>query len=194
MIIGLTGPYCAGKNHAAAFLEARGLPVLDVDKLGHRVLDIEKDAVAARFGSPVLDENGRVNRRLLGEKVFGNSEELAALEDIVHPGVNRLTAEWIEAQQGRPCVLNAALIHRSSSFVDLSALIIVKSPLFIRLLRAKRRDKLSWRELFRRFASQRSFNAQYLTKFADTYTVNNIRKDLKKQIDKILSRLGIEDC
>ncbi|GHV70758.1 dephospho-CoA kinase [Spirochaetia bacterium] len=193
MIIGLAGSYCAGKNYAAAFLEARGLPVLDVDKLGHQVLDLEKDAVAARFGPSVLDGKGRVNRRLLGEKVFGKNEELKALEDIVHPGTNRLTAQWIEAQQGRPCVLNAALIHKSSAFVNLSTLIIVKAPLCIRLLRAKHRDKLPWKEIFRRFASQKSFNAQYLTKFADIYTVNNIGKNLEKQIDKILSQLGIGD-
>jgi dephospho-CoA kinase len=40
MIIGLTGKYCAGKNYIAVLLEARGLPVLDVDKLGYQTLEI----------------------------------------------------------------------------------------------------------------------------------------------------------
>jgi dephospho-CoA kinase len=37
-LIGLTGTYCAGKNHVASLLEQRRLPVLDLDKLGHEVI------------------------------------------------------------------------------------------------------------------------------------------------------------
>jgi dephospho-CoA kinase len=201
LIIGLTGPYCAGKNHIAALLERRGLPVLDVDKLGHQVIEIEKDAILARFGGAVLGENGSIDRKRLGNRVFGKPEELAALEGIIHPGVNRLTAEWINARQEKPCVINAALIHRSSVFERLDFIILVKAPVFIRLLRAKRRDRLSWGTLFKRFKSQKEFNSQYLKEKADIYTVNNgaclvfcpclSRRALEKRIDAILSRGGI---
>jgi dephospho-CoA kinase len=201
-VIGLTGPYCAGKNYVAGFLAARGLPVLDLDRLGHRVLEEEKDALEARFGPGVLDREGGVNRRLLGERVFGNPGELAALEGIVHPAVNRRTGEWIAAQGGRPCVINAALLHRSSAFAGLTGIILVRAPLLTRLLRARKRDKLPWGELFRRFHSQKNFLAQYLREKADIYIVPNrgcagfcsrfFRRNLENRINRILSQMGID--
>jgi dephospho-CoA kinase len=112
MLIGLTGIYCAGKNHVAALLEKRGLAVVDVDKLGHIAIENQKEAIILRFGEDVLSGEGTVNRRLLGATVFGKEEEMVALQGIVHPEANRLTQEWITAQNGKPCVINAAGIHK----------------------------------------------------------------------------------
>jgi len=172
MLIGLTGAYCAGKNHVAALLEARGLPVLDVDKLGYQVLETEKEAIFAQFGPDLQKADGTPDRRLLGQRVFGNPEKLAALEAIVHPPANRLTDEWAAAQNG-PCVINAALLHRSSVFNRLDRIIIVTAPFLTRLLRAKRRDKLSFQAILKRFGSQKDFNSQYLSLNAEIYRVEN---------------------
>jgi dephospho-CoA kinase len=195
-IIGLTGMYCAGKNHVGRLLEARGLPVLDVDKLGHRVIETDRDAIVGRFGTAILGTDGKIDRRLLGKRVFGNSEELAALEGIVHPAVNRLTDEWIAVQQEggkRCCVINAALLHRSSAFARLDGIILVTAPVLTRLLRARRRDKLPWRELIRRFRSQKEFIAQYLREKADIYRVDNkgYFDFPEDRINQILSRIGM---
>ncbi|GHT69530.1 dephospho-CoA kinase [Spirochaetia bacterium] len=197
-IIGLTGTYCAGKNHVAKLLEERGFPVLDVDKLGHGALETEKEAIRSRFGEAVLGADGAVDRRLLGAKVFGKNEELAALEAIVHPAANRMTMEWIEARGGKPCVINAALLHRSAVFPHLDAIIIVKAPVLTRLLRARKRDHLSWIALIKRFGSQKNFISQYFDKTlkynADIYTVENrgfSQRRLKTRIDRILSSEGM---
>jgi len=192
MIIGLTGMYCSGKNHVAALLEKRGLPVLDVDKLGHVAIENKKAAIFARFGDGVKNQDGTVNRHLLGEWVFGKEDELAALEAIVHPEANRLTLEWIADQNGT-CVINAALLHKSAIFNQLGRIILVSAPFPVRLIRAKRRDKLPWAVLLRRFSSQKQFPAQYLAKNADIYKVKNPgtnRIGLERQIDTILSKLG----
>ncbi|GHV38638.1 hypothetical protein AGMMS49546_09390 [Spirochaetia bacterium] len=197
-IIGLTGAYCAGKNHVAKLLEARGFPVLDVDKLGHRAIETEKEAILARFGESVLGADGAVDRRLLGAKVFGRGEELAALEAIVHPAANRMTLEWIEARGERPCVINAALLHRSAALPYLDAIIIVKAPALTRLLRARKRDQLPWIALIKRFGSQRNFTSQYFDKTldynADIHIVENrgySQVRLENRIDRILSGQGM---
>jgi dephospho-CoA kinase len=199
VLIGLTGTYCAGKNYTARLLEERGLPVLDVDTLGHEVLEAEKAAVTARFGPDILDAEGAVDRRLLGNRVFGKPEELSALEDIVHPAANRLTEAWIARQNG-PCVINAALLHRSGVFDRLDFIILVRAPFLTRLLRARRRDRLPLGGLIRRFKSQKEFISQYLTRKADIYTVDNpgycgfcsslYRRKLENRLDAILSRKG----
>jgi len=199
MIIGLTGSYCAGKNYAASILEARGLPVLDVDKLGYKALDMEKKAILAQFGSDLQKNDGTLDRRLLGQRVFKDPIKLAALEAIVHPIANRLTDEWILAQRGH-CVINAALLHRSSVFNKLDKIILIKAPFFTRLLRARRRDKLPWKEIIKRFASQKDFNTSYLSVnakplSAEIYIVENPESSkpgnlrLERQIDRILERI-----
>jgi len=195
LLIGLTGTYCAGKNRVAALLEAMGVPVLDVDKLGHVCLENRKREILARFGSDLANPDGSVNRKALGERVFGRKEELSALEGIVHPEANRMTEEWIAAQCGKTCAVNAALLHRSSVFARLDRVILVRAPLLTRLLRAKRRDGLPWRDLLRRFASQKQFNSQYLSSGADIYIVENpgvgrpeslVRK-LEKRLGEIMA-------
>jgi len=195
MLIGLTGMYCAGKNYVAALLERRGLTVLDVDKLGYIAIENKKAAIFERFGDDVKNQDGSVNRRLLGERVFGSASELAALEAIVHPEANRLSLEWIAAQDGKPCVINAALLHRSAVFGQLDGIILVSAPRLVRLIRARRRDKLPWGVLLRRFASQKQFAAQYLAGNADIYKVENSgtnRARLERRLDAVLSGMGLE--
>ncbi|GHV27092.1 dephospho-CoA kinase [Spirochaetia bacterium] len=197
LIIGLTGTYCAGKNYVGRLLSVRGLPVLDVDKLGHRAIETEREAILERFGGDILGADGAIDRRLLGAKVFGNPEELAALEGIVHPAANAMTTEWIAEQEGRPCVINAALLHRSSVFEVLSCIILVQAPFLTRLLRAKKRDGLPLMQLLRRFWSQREFTPQYSAKIADIYVIENPGyldpgpSVLENRINEILSRVGM---
>ncbi|MDR2095975.1 MAG: dephospho-CoA kinase [Treponema sp.] len=199
-LIGLTGMYCAGKNYIAGMLEKRGLPVLDVDKLGHEALKTEKDAIVKRFGTSILREDGTIDRRLLGALVFGKPAELSALEGIVHPAANRMTEEWI-ARHGGTCVINAALLHRSVVFKKLDYILVVKAPLITRLFRARKRDGLPWRVLSTRFKSQKEFNAQYLKEKADIYNIFNIgcgfaagicRKNLENRLDSILVKTETE--
>ena len=207
-IIGLTGTYCAGKNHIAAILEQRGLTVIDIDLLGHRALETEKNTVCARFGEDIKNSDGMIDRRLLGQKVFGNPAELAALEAIIHPVVDILTEKWLSAHcDCGNCVINAALLHKSSVFKRLDFIILVSAPFFTRLRRARHRDRLSGVNLLARFARQRGFYPQYLSGKADIYRVGNpgfaiepgilspaqrrLNAKLESRIDEILKKEGI---
>ena len=190
-VIGLTGKYCSGKNYIAGILEKKAYPVLDVDALGHKVIEMEKEAIAGLFGEDIIGKDGSIDRKALGAKVFGNSEKLAALEGIVHPGANRETVSWIEKQE-KACFINAALLHRSSVFDFLDAIIIVKANFLSRLFRARKRDKLPWNAIFKRIKTQKNFNTQYFSRKTDILIVKNSAfTKAEKRIDGILSHLGI---
>jgi dephospho-CoA kinase len=204
MIIGLTGLYCAGKNHVSLLLEKRGIPVLDADKIGHEIIRLETEKIKSRFGKEILNADGSLDRRLLGKRIFGRPEELAALEAIIHPGVNRRVEEWLKekeslAGQSGLCVINAALLHKASVCGRLKAVIMVKCPLPVRFFRAIRRDRLPLKELFNRILSQREFpccsakdrRAQLFFGSADIYTIRNSgligsQKALESRINAIL--------
>jgi dephospho-CoA kinase len=118
----------------------------------------------------------------------------------VHPAVNRMTDEWIAEQGARTCIINAAVLHKSSAFAGLTGIILVQAPVLTRLLRALRRDKLPLGQLLRRFKTQQEFALHYLTKNADICMINNRgffricvsqRRCIENRIDEILSKMGI---
>jgi len=206
MIIGLTGRYCAGKNHIGLLLEKRGLPVLDADKLGHEVIRREAEKIILRFGKEILAPQGVIDRKKLGKLVFGCPEKLAALEAIIHPAVNALTEEWIgtrEKTRNGLCVINAALLHKSSVYNRLGAVIVVCAPFIVRVFRAVKRDKLPLGAALKRILSQKGFprykarpkQAQLFFCPADIYSIHNSGfpgslLGLEKRIDAILEGLS----
>src|SRR5690242_8825742 len=89
-IIGLTGGIGMGKSTAAmAFRRAR-IPVFDADAAVHRLQQPRGRAVgpiAAVFPGTVRD--GVIDRALLRNAVFGDTQALARLEAIIHPLVRK---------------------------------------------------------------------------------------------------------
>lgn len=92
---GLTGGIASGKSTVAQLLVERGIPVVDADEIARAVVEPGTkglEAVVQNFGPEVVGADGRLNRRKLGEVVFGNAEKLALLESLLHPMVQSETA------------------------------------------------------------------------------------------------------
>jgi dephospho-CoA kinase len=91
-IVGLAGQSGTGKSSIAAYLTTRGGAHIDTDLIGHEVLEKDEQArrlIREQFGDDVFDDDGHVDRRRLGRKVFGNDVMRSALNDIVHPAIRR---------------------------------------------------------------------------------------------------------
>ena len=94
-VLGLTGGIASGKSTAAAQLKELGVVVLDADRYGHRAYDPDSPgfhAVVNEFGHDIVGEDGEIDRRILGGKVFGDPEKMERLTDIVWPEIRRLAA------------------------------------------------------------------------------------------------------
>ncbi|XP_027603726.1 bifunctional coenzyme A synthase [Pipra filicauda] len=115
-VIGLTGGTGSGKTSIAKLLGHLGAFVIDADKLGHAVYvpgGPAYEQVVAAFGAEILNEDGTINRKVLGAKVFGNQERLKSLTDIVWPEIARMVREQIreaDSQGKAVCVLDAAVL------------------------------------------------------------------------------------
>ncbi|XP_009954845.1 PREDICTED: bifunctional coenzyme A synthase, partial [Leptosomus discolor] len=115
-VIGLTGGTGSGKTSIAKLLGHLGAFLIDADKLGHAVYvpgGPAYERVVAAFGAEILNEDGTINRKVLGAKVFGNQERLKSLTDIVWPEMARMVKEQIgeaDAQGKAVCVLDAAVL------------------------------------------------------------------------------------
>ena len=80
--VGLTGGLASGKSSVAGVLAGWGVPVFDADRAVHRLYGPGEGgalAVAALFGSGVLDPDGRVDRVALARTVLEDEEALDRL-------------------------------------------------------------------------------------------------------------------
>ena len=96
-VIGLTGGIGSGKSAVARLLAELGAIIIDADKIGHEALKRDTEVwheVVAAFGQQILTPAGNINRRKLGEIVFGNPASLLKLNQIMHPRMyERVTAQ-----------------------------------------------------------------------------------------------------
>ena len=110
--VGLTGCIGSGKSTVAGALAERGAVLLDADAI---VAGLQQpgrptlEAMVARFGPSILQPDGHLDRKAVASIVFGDREELAALNAIVHPAVRAEMAERRQALAGSDAVVVAEI-------------------------------------------------------------------------------------
>ncbi|MBU2009466.1 MAG: dephospho-CoA kinase [Chloroflexi bacterium] len=116
IIIGLTGGFGSGKSTVAGMLRELGARVIDADKVAHQLYQPGTpafDEVVRAFGREIVGENGEIDRRKLGQKVFGNPQALRRLNAILHPRISDRVIEILEVWRGegvKVAVVEAALL------------------------------------------------------------------------------------
>jgi len=152
-IVGLTGGYCSGKNEAAITFASEGFALIDVDALGHKALAACAGKLADIFGAAILQADGTVNRRALGDIVFSNREKLQLHESIVHPVMLSFLDEEIAAHE-RVCI-HAALLYRFPQTKLCDLIVEMRAPLALRIRRGMARDGLGVVDILKRISKQR---------------------------------------
>lgn len=110
-VIGLTGNIATGKSVVRRMLEHLGAYTIDADALTHR--SYAKGApgyqlVIDKFGKWLLNREGEIDRKKLGNLVFGDVEAMRQLEEIVHPLVRQAT-EMLTKRATQPVVVIEAI-------------------------------------------------------------------------------------
>ncbi|MFC1963855.1 dephospho-CoA kinase [Chloroflexota bacterium] len=158
-IIGVTGGIGTGKSTLARFLASLGARVIDVDKIGHRVLRSDrgvKEQLVATFGRQILHQ-GEIDRSRLAKVVFADPEARKHLNAIIHPAMSEIAKNRVEKYQrdgAAVVVLDAPLLLEAGwdKFVD-EVWVTVAPPETV-LRRAGKRSGLSTGEIKARIRSQ----------------------------------------
>ncbi|HEX3953348.1 MAG TPA: dephospho-CoA kinase [Stellaceae bacterium] len=120
IILGLTGSIGMGKSTASATLRRLGLPLYDADAEVHLLLAPGGAAVRrveAMFPG-VCNEAGGIDRRRLGQRVFGDAAALHRLEAILHPMIRvaeRRVVTRARARHAPIVVLDIPLLFETGS-------------------------------------------------------------------------------
>ncbi|GAB4375027.1 MAG: dephospho-CoA kinase [Spirochaetales bacterium] len=192
-VVGLTGLYCAGKNEAARIFQEFGFRAIDVDAIGHSVLEERTQEVLRVFGPHILSPDGRIDRKKLGRIVFRNRRERLKLEQILHPAMVERIKQILEQEEG-PFVIHAALLHRMGLDTLCNRIVIVKAPILERINRCMDRDGLDVFSTLCRILAQRKLIPQSSLHRADTVVVENrgTRGELRTRILEIIRRWTVE--
>lgn len=193
-VLGLTGGIGCGKSTVAALLEARGVPVVDADRLGREVVAPGSDGlreIVASFGAEVLLPDGALDRKGLAARVFVSPDALARLNAITHPRIATLASSRLRAlaDAGHPlAALEAALLLEAGWDRIADEVVVVTTTPALQLRRLLQRGDVSETDARARIASQLPLAAKEAR--ADHVIRNDgSLSDLEARVDALIHTL-----
>lgn len=195
MIIGLTGGIATGKSTVTRILRDHGQAIVDSDLIARQVVVPAQPAynrIVEYFGQEILLANGELDRGKLGQRIFSNPSERAALEAITHPAIFAEIDEQVKAthaQGYRHVFLDVPLLIETAMHKQVDKVVLVYVRPELQLQRLVSRDQLSKEEAVKRINAQMSIEEK--RDYADFIIDNNGSLEaLENQVRQLLKQLG----
>jgi dephospho-CoA kinase len=193
--VGLTGGIACGKSTVSEMFVRRGAHLIDFDDLAH---DVQKpgrvawEKVIEYFGDSILLPDKNIDRNKLAKIVFADSDQLAALNQIVHPYVFLEWHNYLEkiVSKEKSAIILAAVpllfeIKRQHLF-DVTILVIISPE--EQLKRLMERNRLSKEDAEKRIKSQIPIGEK--AKLADIVIDNqNTIAETEKKVEEVWQKL-----
>lgn len=191
MVIGLTGGIGTGKSTVARRLIEKGYTVIDTDIISKEVIEKEEVIIKIKeeFGD-ILDYNGKINRKKLGQIVFKDEKKLNVLNSIMHPIIlNEIRKQINEKSKLHNIIIvDVPLLFEINIEKEFDIILLVYSTKEIQLKRIMERDNRTKEEALNMINSQ--MDLEFKKKKSDYILKNNnTLKDLYEEIDKVLEKL-----
>jgi dephospho-CoA kinase len=192
--VGLTGGIASGKSTVAGVLRDCEYPVLDADTIARELLEPGQDAyneAVREFGDAILGRGGAVDRPKLGAVVFSDTQKRARLNQILHPRIQEVVANWFVAldRAGGPDMAfeDAALILEVGAKKNLDRIVVCWCRPEQQLERLKQRG-LSVEDAKLRIAAQMPIDEK--RRLADevidcSRTIEETKRQVKVVVEKL---------
>ena len=187
--VALTGGIATGKSTVLRALAARGIPTIDADELARLAVAPGTPglrAVADRFGARVINADGTLDRRALGDIVFGDPAARADLEAIVHPAVYASIEGWFASQPSgtRAAIADIPLLFETGHEDDFDRVLVIACPPEEQLRRVIARDGISEQDARARIAAQWPIEEKVRRADAVVWT-SGTRAETMEQVDAL---------
>jgi len=156
---GLTGGIASGKSTIARMFAGLGCTAIDADAI---VADLYRpgaaghEALVRTYGTGILDANGAIDRRKLGDLAFSSAEGARRLNALIHPLVlaeeRRILAAFAP-DDDRIVIVEATLLIEAGSLERFDRIVVVDVAPDVQIARGVARG-MTREEVVRRIAHQ----------------------------------------
>ena len=190
--IGLTGGIASGKSTITNFIrEHTSIPIIDADNLSRELIKPNTygyKKILDYFGNQIINNKNNsgksINRKLLKNIIFNNSESKEWIEKLLHPLVKEKMVKECSQYDNSQTILLVIPLLFEAKFEDICTEIwLVKCPKELQKKRLIKRDKISEKEanesinLQLSFAEKRKLSDVILDNSEDQNKwINTIRK------------------
>ena len=193
LVLGLTGNIGCGKSSVSTIFMENNIKVVDADIVARQIFDDKNllNEVFSTFGKSIINQDGSLNRRALGNIVFNDDEKLILLNNLTHPKIKQKILSKVEEyknQGEKIVVIDAALLIEDDYIPYIQKLILITCRKEIQINRIIARDNCTKEEAISRINSQMSQEEK--VKFAD-YIIDNSNsfEELQKKVLELISVL-----
>ena len=187
----MTGGVGMGKSTVSNYLASRYyLPVLDADIYARQAVDVGSpilQRIARRYGENILQADGSLDRRRLGDIVFQQPDERRWLEQQIHPYVRDRMLQDAQTLTDQPAiVMSIPLLFEANLTHLVTEIWVVMCDRNQQIQRLMERDQLSQEQATARIQSQMPIEEKMAQ--ADVVLDNRTNVDgLLKQIDAAIA-------
>lgn len=159
LVVGLTGGIGSGKTAVSDRFAHYGVPVIDTDLIARELVEPGQPAlaeIAAEFGPECLDNEGRLNRAHLRQRVFADEADRRRLEAILHPRIRAVARERIAALTTPYCLLVIPLLAETGMTNLVDRVLVVDVSEAEQIRRVMARDQIDETQAQRILVAQAS--------------------------------------
>lgn len=161
LVVGLTGGIAAGKSLVSQYLRELGAQIIDADLVARELVSPHSSAmqeIVRHFGSEIVNEDGSLKRKELGQLIFRFPAQRKVLNEIMHPHIIARIADAINEYRalGRAplIVVDAPLLIETGLHQLVDEVWLVDIPEELQILRLRERDGLTEEAARQRLQSQ----------------------------------------
>lgn len=198
VVIGLTGGIACGKSTIARILRRLGVIIIDADREAKRVVKPGSPAwkkIYHLYGEDILNPDKSINRKRLGNMVFGDPAKLARLNSIVHPETLRIIGDKIakfrSSRRWPAIVLDAPLLFEANASHLVDVVWVVEVGEATQIDRLIKRDRITRQQARERVEAQMPL-AEKIT-LADAVIDNSgTRRQTREQVMELWNRYVLQ--
>lgn len=188
--LGITGGIGSGKSTVSEIFSLCNVPVYIADTESKRLVatsPVIKEKLINIYGEELF-EGGVLNKALLASHIFNDKAKLEQVNAIIHPEVEKDFKEWVINHAHNPVIVHEAAILFESGFNKLmDKIVMVYTPLEIRLERTMKRDHTTREKVLERIHNQMPDEEK--AKLSDFVIVNDGAHSLIEQVLDILKQV-----
>lgn len=189
--IAITGSIATGKSTVSKYLIQQGYPVIDTDIISRVVVEkgtVGLERLKENFGEDIIQADGTLNRKALGNIVFNDEASKEKLNQILHPLISKESKERMAAykEEGHSLIfVDIPLYYEVDIDIPTDAVWLVYVSPDIQLERLMKRNQIGEEDARKLISNQISIEDK--AKWSEIVIDNsNTPEETHKQIDQLL--------